>query len=482
MFVSLVPALSAALLLLSNVASAAAELEINTRDNIVESSRSLAKDVMTFYHGEEPGNIPGILPGPPTFDNGDYWWYQGASLWATYLDYWHLIGDDSYADTTSKGMLHQTGPNNDYMPPNFTASLGNDDQCFWGTAALTAAEYDFPNVNGKATWIDLAKAVWNTQASPDRQDETCNGGLRWQVPWSNAGYEYKQIRRTMTELIAAASNACFFNMGARLARFTGNTTYSEWAEKTWDWLSGVGLIDSETWAVYDGTHVETNCTEVNKVQWSYNAAMLIQGAAFMYNNTNGSEIWRERVEKLSGSLLTTFFPNGTAYEVACERHKGVCPHDALWYKGYVHRWLSSATQLAPFIADKVLPILKSSTEAAVKQCVAGKSGLANQCGFYWTDGVFSDPQTTDNTTGAGEAVSVLAAVSNLLISDANVPVTEADSKSGDLDGNSQGSSPSGTPVTTSPTGKTTPSGAESIRFDMKMSILIGSLLAVGWAM
>ncbi|KZL81549.1 glycoside hydrolase family 76 [Colletotrichum incanum] len=469
MFLSPAPTLSGALLLLSKLPIAAAELKIDTRDNIVESSRSLAKDAMTFYHGEEPGNIPGVLPGPPAWSNGDYWWYQGASFWATYLDYWHLTGDDSYADTISTGMLHQTGPNNDYMPPNHTFSLGNDDQCFWGTAALVAAEYDFPNVKGKAKWIDLAQAVWISQASPMRHDDTCNGGLRWQVPWSNAGYDYKQT----------ASNACFFNMGARLARFTGNTNYSEWAEETWDWLFGVGLIDSETWAVYDGTHVETNCTVINKSQWSYNAAMLVQGAAFIYNSTNGSDIWRERIEKLSDSLLTTFFPNGTAYEIACEGQKGACPQDALWYKGYIHRWLSSAAQLAPFIADKVLPVLKSSAEAAVKQCAAEKAGLANQCGFYWKDGVFSNPQTTDNTTGAGEAVSVLAAVSNLLIVDAKAPVTAADSKSSNSNENGQAISASGTSGTATPTGTTAPSGAESLGINIKVTLLVGCLVVLG---
>ncbi|KAK2009675.1 family 76 glycoside hydrolase [Colletotrichum eremochloae] len=460
------------LLLLGSLSSAIAELKIDTHSNIVESSRSLAKDAMTFYNGEEPGNIPGILPGPPATSSGDYWWYQGASFWATYLDYWHLTGDDSYSNTIRTGMLYQAGPNNDYMPLNQTASMGNDDQCFWGTAALAAAEYEFPIRDGDATWVDLAKTVWNTQASPMRHDETCNGGLRWQILRSNAGYDWKQT----------TSNACFFNMGARLARYTGNATYSEWAEKTWDWLSGVGFIDSDTWAVYDGARVETNCTDINKVQFSYNAAMLVQGAAFLYNITDGSDLWRERTEKLVDSLLKTFFPNGTAYEIACENRKGLCPSDALWYKGYVHRWLSSATQLAPFIANKALPVLRSSAEAAVKQCLAGKSGLANQCGFYWADGVFADPKTTDNTTGAGEAVSVLAAVSNLLITDASAPVTEASSKSGDSNGGGKGNSPSGISDTASPTGTVAPSGAESVGMDIKVSLFLGSLMALSWVL
>ena len=78
------------------------------------------------------------------------------------------------------------------------------------------------------------------------------------------------------------ANGCFFNLGARLARYTGNTTYSDWAEKTWDWVRGVGLMDDD-YNIYDGGHVEQNCTDINKAQFSYNNAVYLLGAAYMYN-------------------------------------------------------------------------------------------------------------------------------------------------------------------------------------------------------
>lgn len=83
--------------------------------------------------------------------------------------------------------------------------------------------------------------------------------------------------------LSALSNACFFSMGARLARFTGNATFADYSEETWNWLTSVGFVDNETWAAYDGAHVDENCTDVNKAQFSQNAAILTQGAAFMYN-------------------------------------------------------------------------------------------------------------------------------------------------------------------------------------------------------
>ncbi len=109
-----------------------------------------------------------------------------------------------------------------------------------------------------------------------------------------------------------------------------------------------------------------------------------------------------------------FFKDGAAYEAACE---GVtsCTTDMLSFKGYLHRWYATATQLAPFTAAKIMPALKQSAGMAVKQCTGGDFG--RQCGFEWGKGQFVTPPGT----GAGQQMNVLAAVSTLLTGKA--PVT-----------------------------------------------------------
>lgn len=369
--------------------------------------------MMLYYQGNKSGEIPGILPGPPTEHKGDYYWWEGGAMMGTYIDYWFLTGDTSYNAVITEGMLHQTGDNFDYMPLNHTASLGNDDQGFWGMSAMLAAENKFPNPpDDKPQWLALAQAVFHTQAGDDRHDETCNGGLRWQVPPTNAGYNYKNT----------IANACFFNLGARLARYTENQTYADWAEKTFDWLWNVNYIDHEEWAVYDGGHVEHNCTDVNKARFSYNAALLLHGSAFMYNYTNGSEVWKDRVDNLLTGIKRDFFSKGAAFELPCEDRQGACSADMLSFKGYVHRWLAVVTKIAPHTADSILPMLKKSAEAAVSQCIGGETG--RRCGFYWSTREFVDP-AVDKTSGAGEAMSALAAVSSLLIDQAPAPATNA---------------------------------------------------------
>lgn len=146
--------------------------------------------MLQYYHGNESGGTPGILPGPPPA--GDYYWWEGGAMWGTLIDYWAWTGDSSYNDEIIQAMQFQIGEGQDYMPRNVTASLGNDDQAFWGMAAMSAAENKFPDPpSDRPGWLGLAQAVFNTQASPDRHDDTCGGGLRWQIPFSNNGYGYK---------------------------------------------------------------------------------------------------------------------------------------------------------------------------------------------------------------------------------------------------------------------------------------------------
>jgi mannan endo-1,6-alpha-mannosidase len=127
--------------------------------------------MMQYYKGNESGQTPGILPGPPPA--GDYYWWESGAMWGTLIDYWKLTGDSTYNDEITKSLLWQVGPNRDFKPPNVTASLGNDDQAFWGMSAMLAAENNFPNPpKDQPQWLALAQAVFYTQSTPDQHDDT----------------------------------------------------------------------------------------------------------------------------------------------------------------------------------------------------------------------------------------------------------------------------------------------------------------------
>jgi mannan endo-1,6-alpha-mannosidase len=78
----------------------------------------------------------------------------------------------------------------------------------------------------------------------------------------------------------------------------------------------------------------------------------------------------------------------------------------LSFKGYLHRWLAETAILAPYTADQIMPVLRTSTAAAVAQCTGGTNGRF--CGFKWSSGTF------DGKTGACQQMSVLAALMSLL--------------------------------------------------------------------
>jgi mannan endo-1,6-alpha-mannosidase len=264
-------AIASAAILISHHASAAITFDMSSIDSIKQAARTIATDMMQYYTGNQYGQTPGLLPGP-------YYWWEAGAMFGALVDYWYFTGDAQFNDLTTQALLWQVGPDNDYMPPNATKSEGNDDQAFWGMAAMSAAESNYPNPpEGSPQWLALAQAVFNSQAL--RWDtSSCAGGLKWQIFAFNNGYNYKNT----------ISNGCFFNIASRLAVYTGNDTYAQWADKAWDWCGYVGLR-SPNYFFYDGTDDNLNCTQLDHNLWTYNAGTFLLGAANMYNYVRATE-------------------------------------------------------------------------------------------------------------------------------------------------------------------------------------------------
>ncbi|KAI6248919.1 Mannan endo-1,6-alpha-mannosidase DCW1 [Erysiphe necator] len=367
---------------------AAISIDIGSKDSIKSAASTVAFDLMSLYPGNLTGGIPGILPPP-------YYWWVGGGLMMTMLDYWHYTGDETYNNVVAQALSFQVGPNNDYMPPNQTKNEGNDDQGFWGMAAMLAAETNFQNPpKDEPQWLALAQAVFNTMTAR-WDEETCGGGLRWQIFPFNKGFTYKN----------SIANGCLFNLGARLARYTGNNTYAEWAEKVWAWEVSTGFID-EDYNIYDGAPIEESCKVLDKLQWSYNAGIFLHGAAHLYNYTNGSDVWKTRVQGILDASHIFFF-NDILEEQACEQIDR-CNVDQLTFKAYFSSWLASTSLIAPFTSEKILPLLGNSAKAAAKVCDGGKS--KSICSNKWSTDVSSN-----GTTNVGYQMSALSAIQTSLL-------------------------------------------------------------------
>ncbi|KAI2781497.1 glycoside hydrolase family 76 protein [Daldinia loculata] len=378
-------------------ATRALQIDWNSDDSIKDAASTVAFGLVKYYTGNNTGDTPGNLPDP-------YFWWEAGAMFGTLVDYWFYTGDETYNDITTQALQHQAGEDSDYMPQNQTRSLGNDDQGFWAMAAMTAAENNFPNPpEDQPQWLALVQAVFNEYIT--RWDaDTCGGGLRWQVFTFNNGFSYKN----------SISNGCFFNIASRLARYTGNQTYGDWAEKVWDWMTDVQFIDAD-FNVYDGAGADKGCVDINKAQWTYNAGIFLQGAAMMYNFTEGQDIWKQRVEGLVKRTNEYFFDDNIVVERPCEGFNS-CDYDQQSFKGYLMRWMTSASQMAPFTFDTLMPLLKTNAAAAAQQCSGSpstdlyKGPAGTACGFKWTE-----KEKFDGLAGVGEQMSALSAIQYTLV-------------------------------------------------------------------
>jgi mannan endo-1,6-alpha-mannosidase len=372
-----------------------------TTASIRNAARTIAYGLMSYYTGnvtDTPSTV-GLLPAP-------YYWWEAGALWGAMLDYHHYTNDSSYNFATIQALLSQVGPDFDYMVPAQQKDEGNDDQTFWGFATMSAAEKGYPQPTiGTYSWVELTENLWNTQVR--RWDtSSCNGGLKWQIFSFNNGYDYKN----------SVSNGAFFQLSARLARFTGNQTYIEWANKSYDWSINVGLIDPN-YHIFDGTDDTQNCSTQNQILWTYNVGIALYGAAVLYNYTNGSSLWATRTEGLLNATANFFSPYDNAsnimYEPACET-VNTCDNDQYSFKGYLSRFMWDTTVLAPFTKNAVTTLLTASAQAAADACSGGPNNVT--CGQKWYIGGY------DGKYGVGQQMSALETIQGLLISDSAPPL------------------------------------------------------------
>lgn len=109
------------------------------------------------------------------------------------------------------------------------------------------------------------------------------------------------------------------------------------------------------------------------------------------------------------------------FEAACERgpvgsDQG-CNIDQRSFKAYFSRWLAATVQLAPWTADTIMPLLRTSALAAAQSCVGGSDGVT--CGTKWWVAGW------DGQYGVGEQMSALEVIQSNLVARAKGPLSNA---------------------------------------------------------
>ncbi|KAI1173565.1 glycosyl hydrolase family 76-domain-containing protein [Nemania sp. FL0916] len=437
-------------------AGSAIQLNIQNTSSIKEAAGEVAKGLYV-YHNEAATTGQFNQPQPW------FWWLSGSG-WNGLMEYTVFTKDDFYKKDLMSALSKNVGPKFDFIPPEQAGWEANDDQAYWVFNALTAMEYNFDKLPGGPSWDVVATNAWN--GFVDRWNtETCNGGLKWQYTPDKNGWNYKN----------AVTNGAFFQTSARLARYTGNQTFVDWATKIWDWSRAVGLVSAD-YHVYDGTSddKDANCSTVNRIEWTYNIASYLHGAAHMYNAT-GDAAWEKHVQGLVATTAAVFFKpakTGVMFEQNCEPTKG-CTTDQTSFKASLSRWLGKTAVLVPSTRTEIMGLLGKSAAGAAQACAGNNNST---CGVSWTGTGF------DGQSDFGVELSALETIQSLLVFEApafaispdnhNHPAPSSSSSSATPPASSSSSSAAGTstsvPAATTTTAATTTATATTMATKTKL--------------
>ncbi|KAF3907022.1 hypothetical protein AA313_de0206927 [Arthrobotrys entomopaga] len=374
--------------LLAQVARAI-NLDTSSYDSIKSAAKLVAADLANGFW--DPYSVNGVPF--PTY----YWWLHGGIL-GTFVDYWAMTGDTTYNSNVTVGWLRGVSPSLDLQPDEQSFSEGNDDQGIWSIMSMEATERVFPETDDQksmgAGFLEITQTVQNLQ-SRRWDNATCGGGLRWQINSANSGYLYKNT----------ISNGLFFQMNARLARYTGNATYANWANTTYHWMRSTKIIGDDFY-INDGAFVP-DCTKFSTQRWTYNYGTVLAGCAAMYNFTNGDAYWKQQIDSVLQATFDTFFDTATGAikEIQCQ-DSDTCNNDQPSFKAYLVRWMSYTAQVAPYTYAQIMPKLITNAQLAAATCTGQPGG--NICGLKWNTGA-----QWDGKYGLGEELSAMEVIQHI---------------------------------------------------------------------
>ncbi|KAL9616208.1 MAG: hypothetical protein Q9160_008898 [Pyrenula sp. 1 TL-2023] len=395
---------------LSNAQDPHLELNLNDLSSIKKAASTISSD-LAGYVPTDPFDGIGLLPE-------EYPFWVSAAYWNGLLDNAYMTGNHGYNNISTQALLAQRGPNDDFMPLNQTKNEGNDDQGFWALAALSADDYGVPmspaseNDTQPTSWMQMAQNVFDEQVAR-WDDQSCDGGLRWQIFTFNNGYNYKN----------SVSQGTFFQLAARLATKTGNKTYADWADKSYSWMESSGLIarpsmsntsSASPTVIYDGTSTE-DCSDINKIQWTLPLGLFLRGVSTLRGSsfdTPNVSPWADRSSALTDTAFNTFFgDDNVLFESACGGSTGPdmdsrCNLEQRAYRYYLVSALANLVVQHPDDKTHAFDqVLNATATAVARNCLGNGT-----CGMNWRKDAY------DGVNSVGEGLAAMGVLNALGIS------------------------------------------------------------------
>ena len=202
---------------------------------------------------------------------------------------------------------------------DFLEEFGYDDQAWWGNAWVRA--YD---LTGKRDYLDLAGRIFaDMRAAWD--EGSCGGGVWW-----NPNRDFKN----------AVTAELFILLAANLHNRTpGDTEYLAWAERSWQWFMGIGMVNDQK-LINDGLR---DCQNKGEPVWTYNQGIILGAAVELYRAT-GDEQYLTVAQGLADASTTLLVDAQGIFRERCEA-SGDCNDDQSAFKGIYQRYLTSLYEI-----------------------------------------------------------------------------------------------------------------------------------------
>lgn len=246
------------------------------------------------------------------------WWHvaNGVEILASYGI---ATGDTKYVTEVCDRRFHSE--------PDFLIrkDYSFDDQGWMALSWVKAHE-----LTGEARFQELAVKWWQNILSSAWTDSPCNGGLYW------AGHG-KTLRYKN-----AITNSLFIKLSAKLYTITTNTTYLQWASRTWEWFEASGMI-VRSGKVVDGL---TDTCVPTGIAYTYNAGTVNGALAALFeagnkaNSTLLDVAWKLADVLISREPILKATGEGTA----------ACAQDCWQFKGIFMRNLLDLHKVRPLSA------------------------------------------------------------------------------------------------------------------------------------
>lgn len=278
------------------------------------------------------------------FEENDWW--TSANQLTTVIDYTRETGDMTYFGDIDN--TFQKNAENDFDRHGFY-----DDDGWWALAWIKA--YDLTK---QEAYLSMAKTIFERMAGS--WDSKCSGGIYW---------------RSQKDVKNAISNSLFMQAAAQLHLRTpgdaGAGSFLDWAQRTWMWFKGTGMLRSDK-LVIDTLDGLTTCAASGGT-FSYNQGVLVGALVDLAASTGDATLLDEAGAIVRATMSSSSLQSNGVMTEPC----GIDTKDCWQFKGVFFRNLLAFYRVRP--AEDIQAYARTQSDSIWN--VARND--QNQFGYHW---------------------------------------------------------------------------------------------------